>query len=134
MQSNLQTAPTSKAMRWTGIVIGCLPALMLIFAGAMNLAKTKDAVEGAMKYGYPEHAIVWMGLAAVVSAILYLIPRTAMLGAILLTGYLGGAVATHVRADEGLVRISFPVLFGVLLWGGLYFRDSRIRSLVPFRS
>ena len=88
-------------------------------------------VEGFQQQGYPVQFLVPIGVVELVCTILYLIPRTSVLGAILLTGYLGGATATHVRAAE--VAFIFPVSFGVLLWLGLYLRDSRIRALVPLR-
>ena len=77
--------------------------------------------------------IVPLGIVLLTCTILYLVPRTAVLGAILLTGYLGGAVATHVRAGQGLFEILFPVVFGALLWGGLVLRDERLRELLPLR-
>jgi hypothetical protein len=134
MSSDLQTAPTSKAMLWTGRILGGLPALFLLLDGAMKLSKPQFAVDATVKLGYPESVIVGLGIVVLVCAVLYLIPRTAVLGAILLTGYLGGAVASHLRAGDGLFAIFFPVFFGVLLWGGLYLRDGRLRALVPFRS
>jgi hypothetical protein len=89
--------------------------------------------EGMKKYGYPsQDMLVVVGL-EISCGIIYAIPQTAVLGAILLTGYLGGAVATHLRADE-LPKICGPVLFGVLAWLGLYLRDARVRALVPFRN
>jgi hypothetical protein len=75
-----------------------------------------------------------LGIILLICTILYVIPRTAVLGAILLTGYLGGAVVTHVRAGEGWFPITFPIIFGVFLWGGLYLRDTRLRALIPLRS
>jgi len=84
--------------------------------------------------GYTEAVILPLGILLLACTILYLIPRTAMLGAILLTGYLGGAVATHVRAGHGPFEILFPVVFGALLWGGLVLRDRRIRELIPVRT
>jgi hypothetical protein len=108
-----------------------LPALFLLVDGVMKLFKPVVVVEATTKLGYAENVIVPLGILLTVCTIIYLIPRTAVLGAILLTGYLGGAVATHVRAGEGLFPISFPVIFGVLLWGGLYLRDNRLRTLIP---
>jgi hypothetical protein len=75
-----------------------------------------------------------MGIVLLACTVLYLIPRTAILGVILLTGYLGGAVATHVRVGEGLFPVLFPVVFGALLWGGLWLRDERLRALIPLQS
>jgi hypothetical protein len=91
-------------------------------------------VKATVELGYPENTILPIGVVLVICTFLYLIPKTSVLGAILLTGYLGGAVATHVRMGEGPFPITFPIIFGVLLWGGLYLRDLRIRSLIPLRS
>ena len=132
MQSEPQTAPGSKAMIWTGRVISTLAALLLLMVGVMDLAKPDFVVEGTTKYGYPESVIVPLGIVVIACVVVYLIPRTAVLGAILLTGYLGGAVATHVRAGEN-VSILFPVLFGALVWGGLVLRDAKLRALLPWR-
>lgn len=124
----------SKTMLWTGRIIGALAGLFLLFDGLMKLVKPEPVVEATVKLGYPESAIVGLGIVLITCTVLYSIPRTAMLGAILLTGYLGGAVATHVRVGDPLFSIVFPVIFGALLWGGLYLRDPRLRSLVPWRS
>jgi DoxX-like family len=130
----LSDTPTvSKKMLWTGRILSALPALLLLFGGVMDLLRPPSVVEGTVKMGYPESVILGIGIAVILSTILYLIPRTSILGAILLTGYLGGAVATHVRILD-LRSIPFPVLFAVLLWGGLYLRDSRLRALIPLRS
>jgi hypothetical protein len=133
MQSDLQTAPTSKAMLWTGYVMSAVPGLLMLLDGVMKIIKPAFVVNATVKLGYPESVIVGLGIVVLVCTILYLIPKTAVLGAILLTGYLGGAVASHVRTEEGLVAILAPVVFGALFWGGLYLRDARIRALVPFR-
>ena len=108
-----------------------LPALFLLVDGGMKLVKPAPVVEATVQLGYPESAIVGIGFALLASTVLYLIPRTSVLGAILLTGYLGGAVATHVRVGGPLFNILFPVIFGAVLWGGLYLRDSRLRELIP---
>lgn len=84
--------------------------------------------------GYAESVIVPLGAVLTVCTLLYLIPPTAILGAILLTGYLGGAMDAHVRAGDDLFKILFPVIFGCLLWGGLYLREPRLRSLIPRRN
>src|SRR6185437_555100 len=123
----------SKARLWGGWIMSILPALFLLVDGGMKLFKPAVVVEATVKLGYPENTIVPIGIVLLICTVLYLLPVTAVLGAILLTGYLGGAVATHVRVGEGAFPITFPILFGVLLWGGLYLRDSRIRSLIPLR-
>ncbi|HEX8362222.1 MAG TPA: DoxX family protein [Longimicrobium sp.] len=116
---------------WTGRVISAITALFLLLDGAGKVLEWAVHMEGSMKLGYPEHSVRWIGLALVFSTILYVLPRTAILGAILLTGYLGGAVATQVRADDPWFL--FPIAFGVLVWAGLYLRDEELRALVPLR-
>ncbi len=129
------TAPVSKQALWGGRILSALPALFLVMDGAAKLVKPAPVVEGTVKLGYSESVIVPLGVVLLVCTALYLIPRTAVLGAILLTGYLGGAVATHTRVGDPLFsHILFPVYFGVMLWGGLYLRDPRLRTLIPLRS
>ena len=124
----------SKANIWIGRIVGGLPALFLLWDGVMKLFKPAFVVDATVKLGYPEASIIPLGAVLAVSAILYLIPTTSVLGAILLTGYLGGAVATQIHAGQSLGWVLFPVLFGVLLWLGLYFRDLRLQTLVPLRA
>jgi hypothetical protein len=130
----MSSAPTSKTMLWAGHVVGGLPALFLLVDAVMKLLKLDVVIKATVELGYPETVIVGLGIVLLVSTVLYLIPGTAVLGAILLTGDLGGAVATHVRVGDVLFSIVFPVILGVLLWGGLYLRDERLRSLVPWRT
>lgn len=130
MQAN---APISKSQLWIGYVLSGLPTLFLLFDGVAKLFKPAPVVEGTLKYGYSESVIIPLGIVLTLCTILYAIPRTAVLGAILLTGYLGGAVNTHVRAGEGWFPILFPVIFGIFIWGGLYLRDERLRALLPLR-
>jgi hypothetical protein len=113
--------------------MSALPALFLLFDAAMKLVKPTFVVEATVKLGYYESVIVPLGVVLLVCTVLYLVPRTSVLGAILLTGYLGGAVATHVRHEDSMFEILFPVIFGALLWGGLVLRDTRLRSLLPWR-
>jgi hypothetical protein len=108
-----------------------LPALFMLFDGVMKIFKPAVVVEATVKLGYSESVIVPLGIVLTVCTILYLIPRTAVLGAILLTGYLGGAVATHVRVGAGWFSVSFPIIFGILIWGGLYLRGYGLRRLIP---
>lgn len=133
MQSNIQTAPTSKSMLWTGRIISALPVLFLLMDGVMKLFKPRVVVDATVQLGYPESVILGLGIVLITCTVLYIIPPTSGLGAILLTGYLGGAVATHVRVGEGLFPVLFPVIVGLLIWGGLYLRDERVRALVPLR-
>ena len=116
---------------WAGRIISFLPALFLLVDGIMKLVKPAIVVAATVKLGYPETVIFGLGVVLIACTILYLIPRTAVLGAILLTGYLGGAVATHVRVGDSTFSIIFPLILGALLWGGLYLRDERLRSVLP---
>jgi hypothetical protein len=134
MKSDNQAVTVSTKVLWAGWIMSGLPALFLLVDAIMKLVKPVPVVEATVRLGYPEGAIVPLGIVLLTATVIYLIPRTAILGAILLTGYLGGAVATHVRVGENLFSITFPIIFGVLLWGGLYLRELRLRSLVPLRS
>ena len=119
--------PTRLA-RWAGRVASALVVAFLLFDGGIKAAMLEPAVEGSVQLGYPEATVFGIGLALIVSTALYAVPRTAFIGAILLTGYLGGAVATQVRVEDPWFL--FPAFFGVLVWGGLFLRDKRIRALV----
>jgi len=121
---------SNKSSLWVGRIISALPVLFLLLDGIMKLVKPAFVVDATVQLGWPERVIVGLGVVLVACTILYLIPRTAVLGAILLTGYLGGAVATHVRVGGPLFSIIMPVILGAMLWGGLYLRDQRVRSLV----
>lgn len=124
------TAATPKAMLWTGRVLTAAAALMLLFSGAMKLAKPAAVTEEFTRLGYPEHVIVGIGITEILCTILYLVPQTSVLGAILLTGYLGGATATHLRVGDPLIP---PVIIGMVVWLGLFLRDARIRALIPWK-
>jgi hypothetical protein len=116
--------PVSSKRLWAGRIVSALPALLLLFSGTMKLFKVPAVIEGMAHYGYPEHRIVLIGMLEVGCTIVYLVPRTAVLGAILMTAYLGGATATNVRVGDS----SFigPILAGVFVWAGLYLRDRRL--------
>jgi hypothetical protein len=116
-----------------GYILSGLSSLFLLFDGILKLFKPAVVVNGTVELGYNESVIIPLGIVLTASTVLYLIPRTAVLGAILLTGYLGGAVATHVRVGAGAFPIVFPVIFGALVWGGLFLRDTRIAELLPLR-
>jgi DoxX-like family len=134
MQSSAESASVSKGSLWAGRIISGLLVLFLIFDGITKAIKMPQVVEATVRVGFPEGTIVGMGIALLVSTALYVIPQTSVLGAILLTGYLGGATATNVRAGTGVFNASFPIIFGVLVWIGLYLRESRLRTLIPLRS
>jgi hypothetical protein len=120
---------------WAGIIVSALPVLFLLMDGVMKLVKPEPVVTGTVELGYDVSVIVPLGIVLLLSTILYLIPQTAIFGAVLLTAYLGGAVATHVRIGNPLfTHTLFPVYLGILLWLGLWLRDARLKALVPFRS
>lgn len=132
-QTGLQTS-ISKTSLWVGRIVSGLPALFLLVDGAMKIAKPAVVVDATTKLGYSESVIIPLGIVLIACTILYLIPPTSVLGAILLTAYLGGAVATHVRTGESQFSVIFPIIFGIMLWLGLYLHDLRLRALIPLRS
>ena len=108
---------------------------MLLLSAVMKLAKPAPVVEGFAHFGYPANLILGIGILELVCTVLYLVPRTSILGAILLTGYLSGAVATHVRVGDPLFfHVLFPTYVAALLWLGLYLREDRLCALIPLRS
>jgi hypothetical protein len=129
MQSATTTAQTSRISLWAGRILSTLIVLFMIFDGGVKVLKLAPAVEGTAKLGYPASIVFPLGIVALACTALYAIPRTSVLGAILLTGYLGGATATQVRV--GSTSYLFPVVLGILLWLGIYLRDIRVRGLVP---
>ncbi len=121
---------SSKKILWTGYIVSGLPVLLLLISSVMKLVKPAFVAEGFVHLGYAESQALGIGIAELVSAVLYVIPRTSVLGAIVLTGYLGGATASHIRIGE---PFHAAVLLGVFIWGGLYLRDERLRALLPLR-
>jgi hypothetical protein len=132
MQSTNQTSIPSKKRLWSGRIVSALPILMLLFSGIMKLMKPAPVLQGFAHYGYVESLIVGIGVLEIACTVVYAIPRTAILGAILMTAYLGGATASNVRVGDPAYVIT--VLLGVLVWIGLYLRDNRLSALVPLRS
>jgi hypothetical protein len=128
-----ESAPAPRWMLWTGRVLAGLAVLQLLssafFRGTQHDYAVTEIVTG---YGFPEAAIRWIVIAECALVLLYLVPRTAVLAALLLTGYLGGAVAAHLRIGDN-ARAVIPLVVAILAWGGLYLRDARIRQLLPFR-
>lgn len=128
------TNVSTKAL-WAGRIISALPILFLLMDAIGKFVRPEPVVTGTIALGYNENVILPLGIVLLVSTILYAVPQTSILGAILLTGYLGGAVATHVRIGNPLfTHLLFPVYLGILVWLGPYLRDPRVRALVPFRS
>lgn len=130
--SVLETATSPKWMVWTGRVISALPTLMLLMGAVMCFNMSDDYKAEMAKMGWDASIAPALGVVILVVVILYAIPQTAVLGAILMTGYLGGAVATHVRVGE-YGKMAPAIVVGVLVWLGLYLRDYRIRELAPVR-
>ena len=123
--------PTTAARRWAGRVLTGVAVLFLLFDTAIKLAGAKAAVDGTVQLGSAPHHLPVIGVIELACLVLYLVPRTAPLGAVLFTGYLGGAVATHLRLDNPLFsHVLFPTYVAALLWGGLYLRDARVRALL----
>jgi len=129
------TAPRSARMvANVGRLCTGLVALFLAFDTGLKVLKLGPAVEGTIALGYPADSVQVIGIIELVCLVLYLVPRTSVLGGLLLTGYLGGAIATHVRVSNPLfTHTLFPVYVALVLWGGLYLREKRLRALVPLR-
>jgi hypothetical protein len=127
------TPSPGKAALWTGRILSALPLLLLLFSASLKFMHPPQVMEQFTgKFGYPAASLVPLGTIEICCALLYAIPRTAVLGAVLVTGYLGGAIATHVRVgDPSFVT---PLVLGMIAWAGLYFRDTRLRALLPLRS
>lgn len=130
MTETTGTVRGSKGLVWVGRVISALPVLVLLMGIGMGFSGKPEVAEGMEKSGYPARLLKPILTAALVSTVLYVIPQTSVLGAILLTGYLGGATATHVRIGEPFYM---PVAVGVLVWLGLLLRERRLRPLLPLR-
>jgi hypothetical protein len=132
---SMTQSTTSKKMLWTGRIVSGLVIVAMLFDASIKILRLPAAVEGAVQVGYPANVVLPIGIVLLVCVILYAIPRTSILGAILLTGYLGGAVATNVRISSPLLSYGLlPAYVGVLAWGGLFLRDERLRQLIPLRS
>ena len=125
----------SKGTLWGGRIASLLPAAILVLSGLLKIigavTSGQEMLANWAKFGYPVGALLPIGVVEITCAVLYLVPRTSVLGAVLVTGYLGGAVATHVRMGEAAFLA--PLLFGVLAWGGLWLREPRLRALLPLK-
>lgn len=131
--SNLPFRKAGKKI-WTGRIMSAFAVLFMLFDSITKLMKTPQVVEATANLGYPESMIPIIGLILLVLIILYVIPNTTIFGAILLTGYLGGAVASNLRIMSPLFSNTlFPIYFAIILWGGIYLRDDLIREFIPFR-
>lgn len=125
----------SKGRLWTARVMSWLVILFMLLDGIMKLIQPEMVVESSLSLGYEQHHIAVIGILALISTILYAIPRTSILGAILLTGYWGGAIATNFRMDHPLfTHVLFPVYFAILAWGGLWLVNEQLRALFPLKT
>jgi hypothetical protein len=123
-------AATSKTRLWVGRTLGTFAVLFLVMDGGMKLFKPPFVVEATLQLGYPESTIVGIGLALLLSTVLYVIPRTAVFGAILITGYLGGAVASNIRAGTPVFNVVFPIVVAAVVWASLVLRDQRLENIL----
>ncbi|HXX70705.1 MAG TPA: DoxX family protein [Candidatus Acidoferrum sp.] len=123
----------SKGSFWAGRILSGLVVLFMVFDGVTKVIKVPQVIEATVRIGFPVTTVVGIGVTLLVSVALYVIPSTSILGAILLTGYLGGATAANVRAGSPLFNTVFPIIFGVLVWLGLFLREPRLRVLIPLR-
>jgi DoxX-like family len=123
----------TKRQRWAGRAISAVPILFMLLDGGMKLFKPSFVVQATTQLGFPESTIVGIGAILVLSVLLHLLPRTSFLGALLVTAYLGGAVASKVRIGAPLFDFAFALIIATLLWGGFWLRDASVRELLPIR-
>ena len=126
-----QTNRESKKLVWTGRILSALPALLLLLSAVLKFMKPPAVTEGMQKLGYPDRLLLPLGFVEALCTVLYLIPQTSVLGAILVTAYLGGATASNLRVGEPIFG---PIILGMIVWLGLFLRYRRLRSLLPLRS
>ncbi|MEC0228289.1 DoxX family protein [Paenibacillus alba] len=128
------TRTISKGRLWTARVMSGIAILFMLFDGVMKLVKPAVVVESTVSLGFQEHHIVLLGILGLISTILYAMPRTTIMGAVLLTGYFGGVMATQIRMDAPLfANILFPVYLAILVWGGLWLRNEQVRKLFSWQ-
>jgi hypothetical protein len=130
----LDSRPSSKAL-WAGRILSGLAVLFMLFDATIKVLELPVAIQGTTQLGYPESVVFGLGIVQLVCLAVYLFPRTSVLGAVLWTGYLGGAIATHVRLGNPLFsHVLFPTYVAAFLWLGLWLRDERLRAVLPFRA
>jgi DoxX-like family len=134
MEYSTQPASVSKGQLWSGRILSGLAALFLLFDAVIHVMAPPFVVDAFAKMAFPVSAALPLGIIELACVVLYVVPRTSVLGAILLTGYLGGAIATQVRIGAPLFSITlFPIYVALFLWGGLYLHDDQVRALIPLR-
>jgi hypothetical protein len=128
----METTTESKSKRWTSYVMSGLVILFMLFDSIMKFVKPPEVIEGTLALGFAEHHLTTLGALGLISTLFYAFPKTSVLGAVLLTGYFGGTIATHLRLDNPLfTHTLFTVYFGILIWGGLWLRNEKLRALFP---
>jgi DoxX-like family len=131
MQATLPTTASSTAKVWSGRIMGGIVILFMLMDTTFKFMITEDVIKATTDLGFQAHHLPIMGTLGLLATLLYIIPRTEIIGALLLTGYWGGAIATHVRMDNPLfTHILFPVYLGVLAWGALWIKNDRLRRLI----
>lgn len=120
----------SKGVLYTSYILQGIVVLMFLIGAVNNLFQTEMAVEGAVEFGYPEDSVMYLGIILFVSTVLYAIPKTTFIGALLLTAWLGGAVATHVIHNDPFTNILLPIIFGIIVWVAIWLRSEKLRALV----
>lgn len=133
MQTGAEQGSGSKGSLWTGRVLSGVVVLFMLFDSVTKILKAQQVIDATIRIGFPLSTIVPIGIVLLVCTILYALPQTSVLGAILLTSHLGGAVSANVRAGSPVFNSAFAIVFGVLVWLGLYLREPRLRALLPVR-
>ena len=131
MHSGVQVSAGSRKMIWAGRVFSGIPAALVLFGAVLKIVKAQSVIEDMSQHGIPEYLVVLIGIVELICAVVYLIPSTAVLGAILMTALMGGATFTNVRVGDPTYVMT--IILGVMIWAGLYFRDPRVRELIPLR-
>lgn len=134
MQTEIQTPPASSKLLWTGRVLSILSVLFILFDSVLHLLKPAPVVQAFTQLGLPLRLSITIGLIQLICLILYVIPRSAVLGAVLLTGYFGGAIVIHMRVGNPLFETIFPIIIGIIFWTGLLLRTPRLRAIFPISS
>lgn len=134
MQSRTQAGPVSKGRLWTGRIISAVVVLFLLFDSITKVMKVRAVLEASAQLGYPTGTIFTIGIILLICTVFYVIPQTAVLGALLLTGYLGGAVASNLRIGNPTFNTFFPIVFALLVWVGIFLREPRLGTVIPFRT
>jgi hypothetical protein len=121
---------TSKTALWASYVLQGIVVIMFLMGATMNLLQTEEAVTGATAMGYPKESVLFLGIVLLIGTLLYALPKTLTIGAIILTGWLGGAVATHVIHKDPVFNLVLPVIFGIIIWLSIWLRNERLKALV----